>query len=81
MLTPLWDPLSGIESVQGDSASTRQDCRISPTRHGLYGQDGYGHRDRDIEDALSIRAAGTSEKREDDQPSSSSEKRQKTSSP
>ena len=24
-----------------------QDCRIPPTRHGLYGHDNYGHRERD----------------------------------
>ena len=24
-----------------------QDYSISPTRHGLYGQDGYGHREKD----------------------------------
>ena len=36
---------------------------------------------REIEDAQSIRAAGTSEKRNEDQPSSSSRKRQKTSAP
>ena len=37
--------------------------------------------EREIEDARSIQAAGTSEKRKDDQPSSSSGKRQKTSAP
>ena len=58
-----------------------QDCRISPTRHGLYGQDGYGHREREIEDAQIIRASGTSEKRKEDQPSSSFGKRQKTYAP
>ena len=58
-----------------------QDCKISPIRHGLYGQDGYDHRDGEIEDAGSIRAMGTSEKRKEDQPSSSSGKRQKTSIP
>ena len=24
-----------------------KDCRISPTGHGLYGQDDYGYRERD----------------------------------
>ena len=57
-----------------------QDCRISPTRHGLYGQDDYDHRERKRDDAQSIRDPGTSEKRKD-QPSSSSGKRQKTSAP
>ena len=37
--------------------------------------------EREIEDAWSIQAAGTSEKRKDDQPSSSLGKRQKTSAP
>ena len=37
--------------------------------------------EREIEDARSIRAAGTSEKRKEDQPSSSSGKRQKTYAP
>ena len=37
--------------------------------------------EREIEDARSIRAAGTSEKRKEDQPSSSLEKRQKTYAP
>ena len=37
--------------------------------------------EREIEDAHSIRASGTSEKRKEDQFSSSLEKRQKTSSP
>ena len=36
---------------------------------------------REIEDAQSIRAVGTSEKRKKDQPSSSTGKRQKTSAP
>ena len=36
---------------------------------------------REIEDARSIRAVGTSEKRKEDQPSSSSRKRQKTYAP
>ena len=58
-----------------------KDCRISPTRHGLYGQDNYGHREREIEAAQSIRAAGTNEKRKEDQPSSYLGKRQKTSAP
>ena len=40
--------------------------------------DGSNHREREIEDVRGIRAAGTSEKRED-QTSSSSRKRQKTS--
>ena len=71
------------EEVRGwpEVVHPRQDCRISPTRHGLYGQDGYGHREREIEDAWSIRAVGTSEKRKEDQPSSSFGKRQKTSAP
>ena len=37
--------------------------------------------EREIEDARSIRAAGTNEKRKEDQPSSSSGKRQRTSIP
>ena len=37
--------------------------------------------ERDIKDVRSIRAADTSEKRKEDQPSSSSGKRQKTSTP
>ena len=37
--------------------------------------------DREIEDARSIQAEGTSEKRKEDQPSSSLGKRQKNSSP
>ena len=37
--------------------------------------------EREIEDARSIQVEGTSEKRKEDQPSSSSGKRQKTFSP
>ena len=31
-----------------------QDYGIPPTGHGLYGQDSYGHREIEIEDARSI---------------------------
>ena len=37
--------------------------------------------EKEIEDARSIRAVGTSEKRKEDQPSSSTGKRQKTFAP
>ena len=46
--------------------------------HGLHGWDGPNHREREIEDAWSTREAGVGSQRED-QPSSSSRKRQKTS--
>ena len=60
-----------------------QDCRIPPTRHGLYGQNGHGHREREreIEDARSIRDAGASGKRKEDRPSSSLRNKHKTSIP
>ena len=54
-----------------------QDCRISPTRHGLHGWDGPDHREREIEDARNTRDTGVGSKRED-QLSPSSGKRQKT---
>ena len=54
---------------------------ISPTRHRLYGQDYYCHREREIEDARSIRYTVDSGKRKEDQPSSSSGKKEKTSIP
>ena len=54
------------------------DRRISPTGHGLHGWDGPDHREREIEDARSTRDASVGSKRED-QPSSRSGKRQKTS--
>ena len=43
-----------------------QECKIPPTRHGLYGQDDYGHREREIEDVRSIRDSGASGKRKED---------------
>ena len=46
--------------------------------HGLHGWDGPDHREREIEDAQSTRDADVGSKRED-QPSSSSGKRHKTS--
>ena len=49
---------------------------ISPTGHGLHGWDGPDHRERD-RGCRSTRDAGVGSKRED-QPSSSSGKRQKT---
>ena len=55
-----------------------QDCRISPTGHGLYGWDDPDHREREIENARSTRDTGVGSKRED-QSSSSSGKRQKAS--
>ena len=55
-----------------------QDCRISPTRHGLHGWEGPDHREREIEDARSTRDVGVGSEREDHH-SSSSGKRQKTS--
>ena len=50
---------------------------ISPIGHGLYGYDGYGYIEREIEDAWSIRDMVSSDKRKKGQPSSSSEKKHK----
>ena len=55
-----------------------QDRMTSSTGQGLHGWDDPDHREREIEDARSTRDAGVGSKRED-QPSSSSGKRQKTS--
>ena len=49
-----------------------------PTGQGLHGWDGPNHREREIKDARNTRDTGVGSKRED-QPSSSSRKRQKTS--
>ena len=59
----------------------RQYCWISPIGYGLYGQHIYGYREREIDDARSIRDAGASKNRKEDQPSSSSRKKQRTSIP
>ena len=45
----------------------------------LYGHDGYSHREREIEDARSIRDAGTGGKRKETQTSSIYEKKSKAS--
>ena len=58
-----------------------QDCGTSPTRHGFYGQDSFGQREREIDDAWSIRDTGAGDKRKEGQPSSSSGKKQRTSVP
>ena len=55
-----------------------QDCRISPTGHGLHGWGGPYHREREIEDTWNTRDTGVGSKREN-QLSSSSGKKQKTS--
>ena len=53
----------------------------SPTRHGFYGQDIFGHREREINDSQSIRDRGAGDKRKEGQSSSSSRKKQRTSVP
>ena len=55
-----------------------QDCRISPTGHGLHGWGGPDHRESEIEDTWKTRDTDVSIKRED-QLSPSLGKRQKTS--
>ena len=42
---------------------SKQDFGISPARYGLYGHDSYGHREREIDDAWSIRDASVSDKK------------------
>ena len=59
---------------------SRQDCRTSPTRHGLHGWDDPDHREREIEDARSTRNMGVNGKRKGSQSSSSSGKKPRASS-
>ena len=82
MLTTTWPQTwpRSEDSRMAEVVHSGQDCKPSPTGHGLHGWDNPDHREREIEDALSTRDAGVSSKRKESQSSSSLGKKQRASS-